>query len=554
MSHLVSPKADRVRRRAKAIKKQQGISHNEALEVAAREVGFASYHAFITTEKTSASAHSVSLARFRALVQKEQLVGVVPRGGASFDPETGFLFSMDEPKDVIAVKERRVLRRLFVQLHPDVPLSLYEDRERMKKQGRVLAEDRGLPGPERVRGVELLFKAWYARSAESLLAKGYAGLKHPGFSEYARHLWHVIKLDPVSPYWMDLGGMLDNVFLPLGPHEPCRIRIRDNYWSPAESAQKRDRPRGVAFNVIFGKNPRYRPPGAMALEDHRQCARILKRLYHLSEFRSGVKNRIDAIRSTLDDWIQREYDYDRLPNKNFHEDYYYGRHFENVRPLEELTAEDAKRFVEQLAVVEWIVRDAYVDCRPRDELLRDLHQCRGAVDRWYLTSLRKGRPHTQRDAERPRVRSRLVLPDIGAPRPVAEISALEALDHAMRLLQIYLERYGRTWRRSMRRDVLYGRLRRELPYVLHETNRADQYLLVNRDYKPVGLEKREHVDYEKYRNLHVRLSPRQLASVVLPPYSHGLFGDGTTPWRKRAHAEAYLVRLRALRELIGVAK
>ena len=88
-----------------------------------------------------------------------------------------------------------------------------------------------------------------------------------------------------------------------------------------------------------------------------------------------------------------------------------------------------------------------------------------------------------------------------------------------------------------------------MPYVIHETNIPDTYILVNRNYKPLGSNQPTHGDYavyEDFKNLHVCLTPTQVASVVSPGHTHGLFGDGNPPWSGRKAANAYLSRLQAL--------
>jgi len=99
----------------------------------------------------------------------------------------------------------------------------------------------------------------------------------------------------------------------------------------------------------------------------------------------------------------------------------------------------------------------------------------------------------------------------------------------------------------------YLELRRDLPYVIHETSIENTYILVNRNYKPLGSNKATSTDwvkYEDYKNLHVSLTKKQIAEVVSPPHESGLFGDGNPPWSNRANAKAYLTRLKSLRSLI----
>lgn len=99
----------------------------------------------------------------------------------------------------------------------------------------------------------------------------------------------------------------------------------------------------------------------------------------------------------------------------------------------------------------------------------------------------------------------------------------------------------------------YFELRRDMPYIIHETSIENTYILVNRNYKPLGSNKAtasDWVQYEDCTNLHVNLTKQQISSVVSPPHEAGLFGDGNPPWSTRANANAYLVRLKALLSLI----
>ena len=130
-------------------------------------------------------------------------------------------------------------------------------------------------------------------------------------------------------------------------------------------------------------------------------------------------------------------------------------------------------------------------------------------------------------------------------------SPTAAVEHAISRLSAALakSRYG--FRGESRP---YLELRRDLPYIIHKTALPGTQILVNRNYKPVGHNARTsgaHVEYEQYRNLLIRLSPAQIASVVSPPHEHGLFGDGNPPWRSRANAEAYLVRLEKLHKILA---
>jgi hypothetical protein len=59
------------------------------------------------------------------------------------------------------------------------------------------------------------------------------------------------------------------------------------------------------------------------ISDHEKV-RLLKSVLAVSHYRKGVYNRINQIRSDLDDLASRDYNYDELPNEQFMKLYYRG--------------------------------------------------------------------------------------------------------------------------------------------------------------------------------------------------------------------------------------
>jgi hypothetical protein len=99
----------------------------------------------------------------------------------------------------------------------------------------------------------------------------------------------------------------------------------------------------------------------------------------------------------------------------------------------------------------------------------------------------------------------------------------------------------------------YTELRCYLPYIIHDTDLDGTQILVNREYKPVGSATPRFgplANYEEHVNLHVRLSPQQIQSVVSPPHMRGLYGDENPPWRKKSDAKAYMERLKRLHAIL----
>lgn len=129
-------------------------------------------------------------------------------------------------------------------------------------------------------------------------------------------------------------------------------------------------------------------------------------------------------------------------------------------------------------------------------------------------------------------------------------SAKEAVAHAIHWLSAFLERPGFNVRPG---SDAYLTMRRDCPYVIHDTSIPDTQILVNREYKPVGSSiprSGAYLSYEEFTTLHVKLTAQQIQKVVSPPHERGLFDDANPPWRKKADARAYLQRLHALYALL----
>lgn len=132
------------------------------------------------------------------------------------------------------------------------------------------------------------------------------------------------------------------------------------------------------------------------------------------------------------------------------------------------------------------------------------------------------------------------------------ISPMNALRYAHDYITtaLSLPRYN-----PSRFSVAYFEMRIYLPYTFEPLrDQTDRYVILGRDYKPLGMtQKHERVEYEKYTNLHVRISKKDLENATRHvKYSPGwLYGDGNSPWLNRKSAEAYLNQLSSLTELVA---
>lgn len=106
----------------------------------------------------------------------------------------------------------------------------------------------------------------------------------------------------------------------------------------------------------------------MPIEAHAEVGRLLKSVLAVSYRRKGVYNRVDAIRSELDEWTQREYKRDELPDDKFFDLYY--RDCPPPRDLRSLPAEERTRLVENLTQVKTTLAKHYPSCEPLRAMLK----------------------------------------------------------------------------------------------------------------------------------------------------------------------------------------
>ncbi len=92
-------------------------------------------------------------------------------------------------------------------------------------------------------------------------------------------------------------------------------------------------------------------------------------------------------------------------------------------------------------------------------------------------------------------------------------------------------------------------LRSYLPYVIHETPITGFHIIVNRDYKPLGLDICNWVDYGLYPQVHV--TDVEVALIIPSFFFHQkcfgiegvFFNDECTPWSSKRHAQKLFTRL-----------
>ncbi len=127
--------------------------------------------------------------------------------------------------------------------------------------------------------------------------------------------------------------------------------------------------------------PQRRPNARMPIDAHAEVGRLLTSVLSATYYRKGVYNRIDAVRSELDEWAQCEYSHAELPNDQFFALYYNQSGSELSRSLSD--AERA-RHIESLAYVKKRLSEHYPDCPPLRALLKKVDAGLKSLQSWTM--------------------------------------------------------------------------------------------------------------------------------------------------------------------------
>lgn len=128
------------------------------------------------------------------------------------------------------------------------------------------------------------------------------------------------------------------------------------------------------------------------------------------------------------------------------------------------------------------------------------------------------------------------------------ISPANAVDYAVAYVEALLRRPRF---RIDHKAVASWEMRSWLPYGAVPMGEPG-YILVNRNYKPVGSPVTDFARYEDFGHLHLQLDDEEWRSFATPSSSQPfLYNDGCLPWRSRQDVEAYLRRLHELRKVLS---
>lgn len=170
-----------------------------------------------------------------------------------------------------------------------------------------------------------------------------------------------------------------------GPYRPAFLTpgqsshgVKKGY-APPNPALRRSGPKTAGFVRMF-VGPERRPANRMSVSLHAEVGRLLQQVFAATYHRKGVHNRVNGVRSTLDEWVQREYQPDELPFEQFTELYY---HQEPTHTFaRSLAAEQKQRFDANLVRVRQVLTENYNDCKPLRDLIKSLDAATSSLRAW----------------------------------------------------------------------------------------------------------------------------------------------------------------------------
>ena len=117
----------------------------------------------------------------------------------------------------------------------------------------------------------------------------------------------------------------------------------------------------------------------MPVEMHAKVGELLKSVLVVSNHRKGVYNRVDGIRSELDEWTMREYNRAELPSEVFFDLYYH----ESGNTYERSLSENERlKHTHSLEEVKRILAAHYPDSKPLRTVLNKVDGAIKSMQNW----------------------------------------------------------------------------------------------------------------------------------------------------------------------------
>lgn len=232
-------------------------------------------------------------------------------------------------------------------------------------------------------------EAWATQHGFAIVKPEWAGMYAPDVGSRLYLIADETKGVPVQPIAAALSKLAppivedtwDGESAPMTPFfvSPGTIAKAATVKDKPKASRKSSGQRNSVGYVQTFVGPQRRPKGQMPIEVHAEVGRLLKSVLLATYHRKGVYNRINAIRSELDEWAQREYNHAELPNEQFFQLYY---HESGSTFSRSLTEAERKRYAESLVDAKKLLGEHYPDCPPLRSLLKKVDAAVKSLQRW----------------------------------------------------------------------------------------------------------------------------------------------------------------------------
>lgn len=245
------------------------------------------------------------------------------------------------------------------------------------------------PYERTVEGMAQERETWAKKHGFVIVRPEWAGMYAPDVGSRLYLIAHETKGIPLEPLAAALNRLpspiveaaWDGESAPMAPYfvSPGAIAQAAAAKDKPKTPHKQNGQRNSVGYVQTFVGPQRRPKGRMPIEAHAHIGRLLKSVLKDTYHRKGVYNRVNAIRSELDEWTQREYNDAELSNEQFATLYY---HDSGPTFARAPTGADRERHVQSLAHAKQLLGEHYPDCPPLRSLLNKLDAASKSLQDW----------------------------------------------------------------------------------------------------------------------------------------------------------------------------
>ncbi|MCX5563773.1 DUF5623 domain-containing protein [Alcaligenes phenolicus] len=228
-------------------------------------------------------------------------------------------------------------------------------------------------------------QAWATKYGYGIAMPEWAGMHAPDVGSRLFLISEISKGVPLEPLVSALNRLPEPVVespwtgqsAPSTPIfvSPGSLAAGENKHKLARQKSKPDNSVPYSFFLSRGRRPKVRMP----ITGHAEVGGLLKSVLIATYHRKGVYNRVNSIRSKLDDWAQCEYTSEELPGEQFFDLYY---HESGATFSKSISDAERRQHINSLEVVKTLLTEHYPDSVPLRELLKKTDMAISSLETW----------------------------------------------------------------------------------------------------------------------------------------------------------------------------